>query len=113
MVDVGQMYGSQPEINFCILPPELSGTSKLPTCLLIHPSTSLRQSKMHAPLGVPERQLACADLITALNECHAQGMLYRWAGMCNTQKHALTMCLRKEVRVFLLRHDLADGLLRE
>lgn len=55
---------------------------------------------MHAPLGVPERQLACADLITALNECHARGMLVRWAGLCNGEKQALTMCLRKEVRLY-------------
>jgi COX assembly protein 2 len=57
---------------------------------------------MHAPLGVPERQLACSDLISALNECHAQGMIYRFAGKCNVQKEALTMCLRKEVRPFYL-----------
>lgn len=57
---------------------------------------------MHAPLGVPERQLACSDLISALNECHAQGMLYRWAGMCNVQKQDLTMCLRKEVSLYYL-----------
>lgn len=57
---------------------------------------------MHAPLGVPERQLVCSELINALNECHAQGMLYRWAGMCNVEKQALTLCLRKEVSKSLM-----------
>ncbi|GFZ49552.1 hypothetical protein JCM24511_07672 [Saitozyma sp. JCM 24511] len=51
---------------------------------------------MHAPLGVPERQLVCADLILALEQCHAQGILYRWTGGCNAEKKALGACLRKE-----------------
>ncbi|WWC90709.1 uncharacterized protein L201_005646 [Kwoniella dendrophila CBS 6074] len=51
---------------------------------------------MHAPLGNPDRQLACAELIQALEECHAQGMVARLTGVCNTQKKALSMCLRKE-----------------
>lgn len=50
---------------------------------------------MHAPLGVPERQLVCADYIAALEECHANGWL-RLLGGCNEQRNNLTMCLRKE-----------------
>ncbi|CAK9782568.1 UPF0287-domain-containing protein [Cutaneotrichosporon oleaginosum] len=51
---------------------------------------------MHAPLGVPERQIACADLIQALEECHARGTIAKFFGACNDQKLALNMCLRKE-----------------
>ncbi|KAK6910485.1 hypothetical protein V866_000615 [Kwoniella sp. B9012] len=51
---------------------------------------------MHAPLGNPNRQLACAELIEALEECHAKGMMARLTGACNAQKSALSMCLRKE-----------------
>ncbi|WWD19066.1 hypothetical protein CI109_103524 [Kwoniella shandongensis] len=51
---------------------------------------------MHAPLGNPERQLACSELISALEQCHAKGMMYKLAGGCNDQKTALTLCLRKE-----------------
>jgi len=69
---------------------------------------------MHAPLGATERQLGtictielkddvtdmrsvCADLIEALEQCHARGMLYKFIGGCNIQKKELTQCLRKEV----------------
>ncbi|WVW85620.1 hypothetical protein I302_107658 [Kwoniella bestiolae CBS 10118] len=51
---------------------------------------------MHAPLGNPNRQLACAELIEALEVCHAQGMIARLTGACNPQKAALAVCLRKE-----------------
>ncbi|RSH77935.1 uncharacterized protein EHS24_003008 [Apiotrichum porosum] len=51
---------------------------------------------MHAPLGVPERQLACADLIKALHECHNASVWNRFIGGCNDQKQALNMCLRQE-----------------
>jgi len=34
--------------------------------------------------------------MAALDECHARGFLYRAIGGCNTPKHAVNMCLRKE-----------------
>lgn len=40
---------------------------------------------------------ACADLIQALEECHAKGVFGKFLGACNDQKLALNMCLRKEV----------------
>lgn len=52
---------------------------------------------MHAPLGVPERQLVCAEFIAALERCHAKGLIYKWTGGCNDEKRALGMCLRQEV----------------
>ncbi|WWC71572.1 uncharacterized protein I206_105530 [Kwoniella pini CBS 10737] len=51
---------------------------------------------MHAPLGNPGRQIACAELIEALEVCHAKGMIARLTGECNSQKSALSVCLRKE-----------------
>ncbi|WVR07491.1 hypothetical protein IAU60_004533 [Kwoniella sp. DSM 27419] len=51
---------------------------------------------MHAPLGTVERQLACADLIRALEQCHARGLVAKLMGECNDQKKALSMCLRQE-----------------
>ncbi len=72
---------------------------------------------MHPPLDVPDRagpslilpvhwpdpsadvlHPACADVIAALEACHASGFLNRYLGGCNQAKHALTMCLRQEVR---------------
>lgn len=63
---------------------------------------------MHAPLGVPARQAgeyittrltaACADLIEALEKCHAKTAWLKFVGGCNEEKLALNMCLRKEVR---------------
>ncbi|KAL7422766.1 hypothetical protein Q5752_002060 [Cryptotrichosporon argae] len=51
---------------------------------------------MHAPLDVPERQLACAELIAALNACHQKGLLRKFVGGCNDDKRALNACLRQE-----------------
>jgi COX assembly protein 2 len=34
--------------------------------------------------------------MTALDECHARGFLYRAVGGCNKAKHAVNMCLRAE-----------------
>ncbi|RXK41157.1 hypothetical protein M231_01561 [Tremella mesenterica] len=50
---------------------------------------------MHPLLGVPERQLACAEYIQALEECHARGWI-RYLGACNSQRRELVLCLRKE-----------------
>jgi COX assembly mitochondrial protein 2 len=34
--------------------------------------------------------------MTALEECHAKGFLWKSMGMCNTAKHNVNMCLRAE-----------------
>lgn len=39
----------------------------------------------------------CAELIQALNDCHAKGMFHKLTGGCNGIKHDLNMCLRAEV----------------
>jgi len=51
---------------------------------------------VHPHLDVPSRQLACGELIAALEECHAKGLLYKISGGCNDQKYALGLCLRQE-----------------
>lgn len=42
------------------------------------------------------RPAACADVIAALDECHARGFLHRAVGNCNKAKHAVNMCLREQ-----------------
>jgi COX assembly protein 2 len=34
--------------------------------------------------------------MTALDECHARGFLWKAAGMCSNLKHEVNMCLRAE-----------------
>lgn len=36
----------------------------------------------------------CEEIMTALDECHARGFLYRSVGMCNQVKDQVTLCLR-------------------
>jgi COX assembly protein 2 len=39
---------------------------------------------------------ACAEVITALEECHARGFLYKSIGMCNTLKSNVNACLGEQ-----------------
>ena len=48
--------------------------------------------------------IVCGELIAALESCHAKGLLHKWSGACNDDKHALTVCLRKEVGTIITRH---------
>ncbi|KAI0154762.1 hypothetical protein GGR57DRAFT_501960 [Xylariaceae sp. FL1272] len=41
-------------------------------------------------------QSACEEIMTALEECHARGFLWKSMGMCNDAKHKVNMCLRGE-----------------
>jgi len=34
--------------------------------------------------------------MTALDECHARGFMWKSMGMCTTAKHEVNMCLRAE-----------------
>ncbi|KAF1812381.1 UPF0287-domain-containing protein [Eremomyces bilateralis CBS 781.70] len=38
----------------------------------------------------------CEEVMTALDECHARGFLWKTVGGCTKAKHAVNMCLRKE-----------------
>ncbi|KAF2754259.1 UPF0287-domain-containing protein [Pseudovirgaria hyperparasitica] len=38
----------------------------------------------------------CADVMNALEECHARGFLYRCTGACTDAKIAVNKCLRGE-----------------
>jgi len=51
---------------------------------------------MDAPPGPVPLTAACADLIKALEECHAK-TVFKFLGSCNEAKHDLNMCLRQEV----------------
>jgi COX assembly mitochondrial protein 2 len=39
---------------------------------------------------------ACEELMTALEECHAKGLLWKSLGMCSKAKQDMNMCLRAE-----------------
>lgn len=36
----------------------------------------------------------CADVVAALEECHAHGFLWKVTGNCTDAKHKVNMCLR-------------------
>ncbi|KAK7744829.1 hypothetical protein SLS62_009991 [Diatrype stigma] len=40
--------------------------------------------------------MACEEVMTALEECHARGFLWKSMGMCNDAKERVTLCLRAE-----------------
>ncbi|ROV99877.1 hypothetical protein VMCG_06200 [Cytospora schulzeri] len=50
---------------------------------------------MHPHLHTKDNT-ACEDLMTALEECHERGFLWKSMGMCNGAKDALSACLRAE-----------------
>lgn len=39
---------------------------------------------------------ACEDIMTALEECHARGFMWKSLGMCNDSKQQVILCLRAE-----------------
>ncbi|KAL7628861.1 hypothetical protein AAE478_000376 [Parahypoxylon ruwenzoriense] len=50
---------------------------------------------MHPHLHTKDN-IACEDVMNALEECHARGFLWMSMGMCNDAKHKVTLCLRAE-----------------
>lgn len=50
------------------------------------------------PLDFPSllTPAGCDQVVTALEECHARGFLYRAIGSCNDAKTAVNKCLRAE-----------------
>ncbi|KAF2662912.1 UPF0287-domain-containing protein [Lophiostoma macrostomum CBS 122681] len=51
---------------------------------------------MHPHLHTEENQKNCADVIAALDECHARGFLWKTFGNCTDAKHKVNMCLRAQ-----------------
>ncbi|KXT18748.1 hypothetical protein AC579_2733 [Pseudocercospora musae] len=41
-----------------------------------------------------EDQKGCEELMTALEECHAKGFLWKCMGMCSSTKTEVNKCLR-------------------
>ncbi|KAI1499138.1 cytochrome c oxidase biogenesis protein Cmc1-like protein [Biscogniauxia marginata] len=50
---------------------------------------------MHPHLHTKDNA-ACEEIMTALEECHAKGFLWKSMGMCSDTKDKLTLCLRGE-----------------
>ncbi|KAI1408836.1 UPF0287-domain-containing protein [Hypoxylon sp. FL1857] len=50
---------------------------------------------MHPHLHTKDN-IACEEVMTALEECHARGFLWKSMGMCNDAKDKVTLCLRAE-----------------
>lgn len=44
----------------------------------------------------------CSEVMKAIKDCHLNNPYLKFFGVCNDQKTALNMCLRKEVRRFSL-----------
>ncbi|CBX95442.1 hypothetical protein IAQ61_004268 [Plenodomus lingam] len=49
---------------------------------------------MHPHLHTEEVQKSCAEVVAALDECHARGFLWKVAGNCTDAKYKVNMCLR-------------------
>ncbi|KAI1209985.1 cytochrome c oxidase biogenesis protein Cmc1-like protein [Annulohypoxylon truncatum] len=50
---------------------------------------------MHPHLHTKDN-IACEEIMTALEECHAKGFIWKSMGMCTETKDKLTLCLRAE-----------------
>ncbi|KAI1461985.1 cytochrome c oxidase biogenesis protein Cmc1-like protein [Annulohypoxylon moriforme] len=50
---------------------------------------------MHPHLHTKDNT-ACEEIMTALEECHAKGFIWKSLGMCSDTKNQLTLCLRAE-----------------
>ncbi|CAH0016304.1 unnamed protein product [Clonostachys rhizophaga] len=50
---------------------------------------------MHPHLHT-KNAMACDEVITALEECHARGFLHKAVGSCNSAKEAVDACLREQ-----------------
>ncbi|KAK3341661.1 cytochrome c oxidase biogenesis protein Cmc1-like protein [Lasiosphaeria hispida] len=50
---------------------------------------------MHPHLHTKDN-VACEDVMNALEECHARGFMWKAIGMCNNAKKDLVHCLRQE-----------------
>ncbi|KAF2682743.1 UPF0287-domain-containing protein [Lentithecium fluviatile CBS 122367] len=51
---------------------------------------------MHPHLHTVENQKNCADVIAALDECHARGFIHKVLGNCTDAKYRVNMCLRAQ-----------------
>ncbi|KAH6637907.1 hypothetical protein C7974DRAFT_150023 [Boeremia exigua] len=49
---------------------------------------------MHPHLHTEEVQKSCAEVVAALDECHARGFLWKVTGNCTDAKYRVNMCLR-------------------
>lgn len=58
----------------------------------VQKSTSLAQKNKPPPSLT--RYPDCADVVAALEECHARGFLWKVAGNCTDAKYKVNMCLR-------------------
>ncbi|KAI2467222.1 cytochrome c oxidase biogenesis protein Cmc1-like protein [Annulohypoxylon bovei var. microspora] len=50
---------------------------------------------MHPHLHTKDN-IACEEVMNALEECHAKGFIWKSMGMCSNTKDQLTLCLRAE-----------------
>ncbi|GAB1727557.1 hypothetical protein KC343_g11941, partial [Hortaea werneckii] len=50
---------------------------------------------MHPHLHTKDNK-GCEEIMTALDECHAQGFLWKAMGMCSNIKRDVNKCLRAE-----------------
>ncbi|KAF1989555.1 UPF0287-domain-containing protein [Aulographum hederae CBS 113979] len=63
----------------------------------LHTKDNTGKSKPSSPASLQlTSPPACAEVMAALDECHARGFLFRCIGGCNDAKHAVNKCLRGE-----------------
>ncbi|KZZ91992.1 Cytochrome c oxidase biogenesis protein Cmc1-like protein [Ascosphaera apis ARSEF 7405] len=59
---------------------------------------------MHSHLHTPQN-INCEEIMTALDECHAKGFLYKAVGGCNDVKREVNRCLGQERRARVQRNN--------
>ena len=62
----------------------------------IHLHTSIKKPTISFHLLTRLLWTDCADVIAALDECHARGFMHKVFGNCTDAKHKVNMCLRAQ-----------------
>jgi COX assembly protein 2 len=83
------------EVSEC--PSKSLGVLESPTWVLykVTLTISYLETNMHPHLHT-KNALACEEVISALEQCHAQGFMHKAVGSCNTAKERVNECLKIE-----------------
>ncbi|ETS88244.1 hypothetical protein PFICI_02072 [Pestalotiopsis fici W106-1] len=62
----------------------------------MHPHLHTKDNIGDLETNISASHVACEEVMTALEECHARGFLWKSLGMCSDAKQQVNMCLRAE-----------------
>ena len=61
---------------------------------VLHPHNRNSPSSPYLRTSATNNVLGCAEVVAALDECHARGFLWKVTGNCTDAKYKVNMCLR-------------------